>query len=119
MASLRFLRILAGAAALALIVSAGAGPLISWSPLTRVFAAQAVDTGDYYFAPSDVTISVGDTVTWTNSSGEAHTVTGDDGSWGTDDLEPGQSFSRTFTRAGTFTYTCVIHDGQTGTITVR
>src|SRR3954454_3384934 len=87
MAFLRHPRSLAAAAVVALALSFAIGPMASWSPLQRVFAAQAVDTGDYYFAPGNVSISVGDTVTWTNSSGEAHTVTGDDGSWGTDDLE--------------------------------
>jgi plastocyanin len=108
------------AAVLAVALLLAAGPAGAWLPsMARVFAAQSVDTGDYYFAPANVTISVGDTVTWANSGGEAHTVTSDDGSWGTDDLEPGQSYSHTFTRPGTYSYTCVIHDGQTGTITVQ
>jgi plastocyanin len=108
-----------GAAALALALIFLASPAMSRLPAGRLFAAQAVDTGDYYFAPASLTIKAGDTVVWTNSGGEAHTVTADDGSWGTDDLEPGASFSHSFPRPGTYTYSCVIHDGQSGTITVQ
>jgi plastocyanin len=97
-------------------VAGVAGPRL---PLGRVFADQAVDVGENYYAPVNVTISVGETVTWTNSGVQGHTVTADDNSWGDDDLEPGQTYSHTFTAPGVYPYFCVLHDGQTGTITVQ
>jgi plastocyanin len=104
-------------ALLALVLTAGVG-VVRLHP-NRAVAAQAIDAGDYYFAPASISISVGETVTWTSSGGEGHTVTASDNSWGTDDLEPGDSFSHTFTSAETYSYACTIHDGMTGTITVR
>jgi len=101
--------------ALALFV----GPAGGRFPLGAAIADSAVDTGENYYAPADLTINAGETVTWTNSGREVHTVTADDNSWGTEDLEPGQSYSYTFTTPGTYPYSCILHDGQTGTITVH
>jgi plastocyanin len=69
------------------------------------------------FSPSDVTVAVGGTVTWTNNDSVAHTATGD--SFDSGSLAPGKSFSQTFTAAGTFPFHCSIHSGMTGTVTVK
>jgi plastocyanin len=106
-----------GAALASLVIAAGPAGLRL--PLASVFAATAVDTGENYYAPANLTIHAGDTVTWTNSGSEVHTVTADDNSWGTEDLEPGQSYSFTFATPGTYSYSCILHDGQTGIITVQ
>jgi plastocyanin len=74
---------------------------------------------DYDFKPATLTVAVGTTVTWTNQGPSAHTVTAVDGSFGsTPTLNPGDTFSRTFTAAGTFAYICAIHSSMKGTITV-
>jgi len=41
-----------------------------------------------------------------------------DGSWGSDTLSNGQSFSKVFDAAGTFDYVCTFHPGMTGKIIV-
>jgi plastocyanin len=71
------------------------------------------------FSPSPITISVGASVTWLNDDRIAHTSTGDSGLWDSGVLEPGAVFSRTFPSAGTFTYHCVIHPNEVGTVTVQ
>ena len=52
----------------------------------------------------------------------AHTVTADDGSWDSGDLQPGDEFDRTFDRAGVYTYYCRYHGspgaGMIGTVVV-
>jgi plastocyanin len=80
-----------------------------------------VETGDDYYSPVQLTIHAGDTVTWTNVGGAAHTVSPSDGSsWGTDDLEPAASYSFTFTQSGTYQYRCLLHsDHAPGTIVVQ
>jgi len=118
MAGIKFTRAFGIAAALALLALVAA-PTGARFPVSPVIAAPAVDTGENYYSPAALTISAGETVTWTNSGSEVHTVTADDYSWGTEDLEPGQSYSYTFTTPGTYTYSCLLHDGQTGTITVQ
>jgi plastocyanin len=72
------------------------------------------------FDPASLTVKVGSTVTWNNSSGIAHTVTSDAGSALTFDggVDAGQSFSFTFTKPGTYKYHCSIHATMHGTIVV-
>jgi hypothetical protein len=64
---------------------------------------------------------VGGTVTWSNDGQSAHTVTANSGSFDSGNLDPGQSFSHTFTQPGTFAYYCQYHRslGQKGTVTVQ
>lgn len=75
------------------------------------------------FDPATVTIEVGTTVQWINVSGGPHTVTPDGhAAWTAASLTtPGQTFSHTFTTAGTFAYYCDPHRsvGMTGVITVQ
>jgi plastocyanin len=61
-----------------------------------------------------VTVKVGTKVTWTNLDAAQHTVTADDKSFDSGVLAKGQSFSFTFTKAGTVSYYCAIHGGAGG-----
>jgi plastocyanin len=69
---------------------------------------------DDYFSPKTITITAGTSVTWTNHGLMQHTVTADDNSYNSNTLSPGQSFSHTFTSAGTYYYHCVFHGGVGG-----
>ena len=77
------------------------------------------------FLPSEVTVSVGDTVTWSNDSSVIHTVTGgnsNDGPDGTFDSQiiiGGGSFSQTFPELGQYQYFCSVHPWMTGTVLVQ
>ena len=57
--------------------------------------------------------------TWTNRDGTAHSVKSDDGSFVSQDLDPGQTFTATFKTPGTFAYVCGIHSSMTGTVVVQ
>jgi len=83
-------------------------------------ATTTVDISGFQFVPRDITINVGDTVTWTNSDSVIHTATSTSGpaSFDTGNIPSGQSRSVTFTVAGSYTYFCEIHPGMTGTVTV-
>ena len=70
------------------------------------------------YVPDQLTVSVGDTVTWTNTDPMRHTVTADDGAFDSGRLGGGETFSHTFTSAGPVPYHCEIHSGMTGTVTV-
>jgi plastocyanin len=78
----------------------------------------AVTIADFRFTPATITVHVGDTVTWTNHGPSPHTATASDGSFNTGVLNNGQSASHTFTKPGTFTYTCQIHPFMHGTVVV-
>jgi plastocyanin len=77
-----------------------------------------VQIADFAFNPSTLEIKVGTTVTWTNEDSATHTVTADDGSFTSGSLKQGQSFSFTFTQAGTYAYHCGVHASMKATITV-
>jgi plastocyanin len=71
------------------------------------------------FTPGTLTVNAGTRVTFLNDDGRDHTVTAGDGSFDSGVVGQGQTFVRTFSTAGTFSYLCVIHSGMTGTIAVR
>ena len=62
----------------------------------------------YKFAPADITVPVGTTVTWTNNDNFTHTVrlldTGEDQM-----MRPGESVTQAFTGPGLFRYDCSLH----------
>jgi len=76
------------------------------------------------FSPSEVTIGIGDSVTWHNDSTVAHTVTsgnpedGPDGVFDSSLFMGGDTFSHTFTESGEYQYFCQIHPWMTGTVIV-
>jgi len=74
---------------------------------------------DFKFTPQDLTIKAGDTVTWTNEDGVAHTATADDRSFDSDRLTQGASYSFTFTTAGAFEYFCDIHPSMRASVKVE
>lgn len=71
------------------------------------------------FLPSGITITVGDTVTWTNMDTVKRSVVSDTGLFSSGLLDIGQNFSFTFTRAGTFRYRDGTRTNERGTVTVR
>ena len=77
---------------------------------------QAVEIVDFAFTPESITVVLGTTVVWTNTGQAPHTVSGDFADSGT--LEPGQTFSFTFTEPGTYGYICAFHPNMVGEVVV-
>ena len=65
-----------------------------------------------------LTVKAGTTVTWTNRDDDAHTVTSVANPFRSPGLDTGETFSYTFTRAGTFEYFCSLHPLMTGKVVV-
>jgi plastocyanin len=89
----------------------------------------AQNKGTAAFSPNPLTIAFanGGVVKWFNddgtagsygTTGTAHNITADDGSFASGTLPPGQSFEATFTAAGTYHYHCSIHPAMKGTVIV-
>jgi plastocyanin len=70
------------------------------------------------YQPSDLTVGLGQTVTWRNGTLDKHTVTSVDGLFNSGVMVTGSSFSVTFTKAGTFDYKCTIHPTMHGSVLV-
>lgn len=90
----------------------------SASPSTTVITStgNAVAISNYNFVPEKLMVATGTTITWTNKDPVTHTVKFADGN---QTIATGQSFSRTFDKAGTYTYICGIHTSMKGTIIVN
>ena len=80
--------------------------------------SKAVEIKNTAFNPATVTVKAGDKVTWTNNDGFAHTVTLDDNSVDSGNLNAGATFDHAFAAVGTFAYRCKIHASMHGTVTV-
>ena len=78
-----------------------------------------IDIQGMAFSPSSITINVGDTIVWTNYDSASHTVTSNDGTFDSGSISNGNTFSFTFTSAGTFNYYCAPHPNMTGSVTVQ
>ena len=79
-----------------------------------------VSMADIAFDPAEVTVAVGDTVTWVNDDSVDHDVTADSFSSGDPGgMAPGDTFDHTFEEAGTFDYVCTVHPGMEGSVTVE
>jgi plastocyanin len=108
-------------------------PLGSGSQWARIFGrhdraivAEPIDTGqvtvairNLAFGVDTVRIQAGQTVLWTNGDPIAHTVKGDDRSWGSGMVEPGQSYAHRFTSPGSYSYHCDPHPHMKGVVIVR
>ena len=73
------------------------------------------------FIPSTVTIRAGGTVTFKNVDGSPapHNVRSLSDVWPLTTLDPGESFTVTLNTKGQYPYTCTLHPGMNGTITVK
>jgi plastocyanin len=71
------------------------------------------------FGPGRLDILPGETVEWSNVSERTHTVTADDESFDSGDVDAGQGFAREFDSAGLFPYHCTKHAGMVGEVDVR
>lgn len=74
---------------------------------------------NFAFVPPSLTIQAGDTVRWTNEDAAPHTSTSDTAIWDSEILNQGQSFSFTFTNAGSYPYFCEVHPSMRGVIEVQ
>ena len=83
------------------------------------------DETNQCFIPAEVTIRVGDTVTWSNDDSAAHTVTsgiaseGPDGIFDSSLFMAGTTFEHTFDEAGEYDYFCMVHPWMTGKVQVN
>ena len=86
---------------------------------TKPASPEVVTIRGFAFEPASVTIHVGQKVIWKNDDSVEHTVTADNGAFGSAALAQGASFSHTFASPGTYTYICGIHPQMQGVIVVE
>lgn len=109
-------------AAAAVLVGILAGCAQAGESAPSPVAVSAVDLPpSYRFAPADISVGAGTTVTWTNNDHFSHSVQFMDGGLPSKPLamEPGQVVTFTFERPGLYQYQCHLHpQNMRGSVTV-
>jgi plastocyanin len=98
--------------------ASGGGATTTVTNSTGGSVIQVIMTNRSY-DPATLSIKVGDTVTWLNQDAPQHDVVADNGEFKSQLFDLGQSFSFTFTKAGTYPYHCSIHPGMNGNVIVE
>jgi plastocyanin len=96
-----------------------AAALLTLLGVTTVRAQQVnINIDNFTFAPQELTLKVGDSVTWTNHDDIPHTIVSA-GKFRSKTLDTDGTFSFTFTAAGDYKYFCSLHPHMTGMIKVE
>ena len=78
----------------------------------------SIQVDDDFFSPSELTIDVGTTVTWTWVGEHTHNVVFAGGGSASPDQSSG-TWQRTFNTAGAYSYSCTHHNAMNGEIIVQ
>jgi plastocyanin len=104
----------------------GGGGAATEQPADGGGAPLAVSMESVSFTPDELTVSAGDTITFTNNESIPHDVhktsgPGEDfSSGGSGEMQEGDTFELTLDEPGTYEYVCNVHaPGMSGTITVE
>jgi plastocyanin len=110
------------ASTLALVFAIAMGSAAVWGMNSRALAQNAaakVTIDNFTFAPAELTISVGTTVTWDNHDDIPHSVVEKNKLFRSKALDTEDSYSFTFTSAGSYDYFCGLHPHMVGKIIVK
>jgi nitrite reductase (NO-forming) len=118
-----------------IIAQASAATAPTTSNATLAYAQEAVSiaagssnpSASEFYVPTEITVSAGTTVTWTNDDTTIHTVVeggpqgggaGATPAFDSSIIAPGATWENTFDTAGEFDYYCNLHPFMTGKVTV-
>jgi plastocyanin len=99
------------------------GPTIGAMLAVAAVAAQnttnVITIDNFTFTPPELTVAVGTTVKWINHDDIPHLVVNKDKVFRSNALDTDDSYSFTFTSAGTFEYFCGLHPQMVGKVVVK
>lgn len=78
-----------------------------------------VEIVDFGFSESQIMITPGTTLVWTNRDPVRRSVTSDSGDFNSGLINPDAIYALTFTTAGSFPFHCMPHPDMTATVVVR
>jgi len=107
----------------ALIVAMLLGPIVGAMLALGSAAAQdamnVITIDNFTFSPKELTVAVGTTVKWVNHDDIPHLVVEKKTTFRSKALDTDDSYSYTFTSAGTFDYFCGLHPQMVGQVIVK
>jgi plastocyanin len=92
-------------------------PTTSGKPVSSATISITGSNGQYAFSPQTITVSVGATVSWKNTTSAPHSISAL--IFGGGPIPQGGVFSHTYTQAGTFEFWDAYHPSVKGTVIVR
>jgi plastocyanin len=97
------------------------GGLLAVGALPAWAADAEVMIDNFIFSPTEITVTTGTRVTWTNRDDVPHTVTdsGNPSALKSPLLDTGESFASTFDRPGDYTSSCSLHPHMQGAVVVE
>ena len=81
--------------------------------------ANEITIDNFTFTPKELTVAVGTTVKWVNHDDIPHTIVEKKTTFRSKALDTDDSYSFTFTSAGTFDYFCGLHPHMVGQVIVK
>jgi plastocyanin len=93
--------------------------VLLFATVARAADSNTVTIKNFNFAPMQLSVSAGTTVTWHNADEEPHTVTSDTGAFRSGAIDGGGNYTFKFATPGTYKYLCSIHPQMVGTIVVK
>ena len=95
--------------------------VLASSPFLHTLRAEEkeVIVKNFTFKPDEVLVPAGVTVIWVQKDRAPHTITAKDGTFDSGKLTKGDRFAQTFTKKGTFEYTCQFHPSMRGKVIVK
>ena len=82
-------------------------------------AVVEIDVANFSFGGDEMRVPAGTTVRWVNRDPVGHTVTPEDGDWGSPLIGPGEVFEHTFSEPGRYPYHCIPHPTMTSSVVVQ
>jgi plastocyanin len=103
----------------ALLLGPVAGAMLAFGAVAAQDATDVITIDNFTFTPKELTIAVGTTVKWVNHDDIPHTVVEKKTTFRSKALDTDDSYSFTFTSAGTFDYFCGLHPHMVGQVIVK
>jgi plastocyanin len=93
--------------------------MLAFAAVAAQDPTNVVTIGNFTFSPKDLTVAVGTTVKWVNHDDIPHTVVEKNTTFRSKALDTDDSYSFTFTSAGSFDYFCGLHPHMVGKVIVQ
>ena len=103
----------------AILLGPVAGAMLAFAAVAAQEPTNVVTIDNFTFSPKDLTVAVGTTVKWVNHDDIPHTVVEKNTTFRSKALDTDDSYSFTFTTAGSFDYFCGLHPHMVGKVIVQ
>ena len=103
----------------ALLLGPVIGAMLAFGAVAAQDATDVITIDNFTFSPKELRVAVGTTVKWVNHDDIPHTIVEKKTTFRSKALDTDDSYSFTFTSAGTFDYFCGLHPHMVGQVIVK